>query len=313
MSAVAPTATPTVEDRVERLSRLSLKRIVEPDELITDRVGEGQLIPDELLSVAGLPDILGALSDDQKRTLAREEVASITTAGVRFEAVLMAGFAMEILRRDDLTDPRVTYILHELGEETRHSRLFVRLIDQISPTAVHPLRRPVFRRIERMILPRLMRKPAYFCTLVLAGEEIPDLAQKLASEHPATDPVVAAVSRYHRQEEARHLSFARMLLPELWTGATRFERWLVRHAAPRMVGNMFDLMVHPGVYATVGLPTWETWKRVAASQHRRELKAQALRPILDTLIETGALERGRITAGWRAACMVDAAGRPIDA
>jgi hypothetical protein len=41
--------------------------------------------------------------------------------GVRFESVLMAGFSMEILGRRDLTDPRVTYLLHEMGEETRHA------------------------------------------------------------------------------------------------------------------------------------------------------------------------------------------------
>jgi len=34
----------------------------------------------------------------------------------------------QILGRRDLTDPRVTYLLHEMGEETRHLRLFVRLL-----------------------------------------------------------------------------------------------------------------------------------------------------------------------------------------
>lgn len=306
------TASRSTDDRIERLNRLSRKRVIEPDEVITTPLGPGQVLPDELLSIAGLPDLLESLSPEQKQVLAREEVASISTAGVRFEAVLMAGFAMEILRRDDLTDPRVTYILHELGEETRHSRLFVRLIDELAPTAVHPLRKKVFRTIERTILPRLMTKPAYFCTLVLAGEEIPDLAQKLASEHPDTDPLIAEVSRYHRQEEARHLSFARMLLPELWAKAGRVESFLVRHAAPTMMGNMFDLMVHPGVYATVGLPTWETWRRVAASPHRRALKHQALRPIVASLVEAGALEPGRIPKGWREVCGIDRWGQPVD-
>ena len=58
---------------------------------------------------------------------------------MRFEAVLAAGFSLEILRYQDLTDPRVTYILHELGEETRHSRLFVRMIEQLAPRARNPI------------------------------------------------------------------------------------------------------------------------------------------------------------------------------
>jgi hypothetical protein len=108
--------------RIERLSSLSLKRLIEPDDALPGSIGPGQVLPDELLSVAGLDLDLTA---EQRATLSREEVASIAANGVRFEAVLAAGFALEILRREDLTDPRITYILHELGEETRHSRLFI--------------------------------------------------------------------------------------------------------------------------------------------------------------------------------------------
>src|ERR1700722_10883797 len=84
----------TIEDRVERLSSLSLKRVVEPDEAVKGGVGEGQLLPDELLSVAGL-DV--GLSPAQRVVLSREEIASIASVGVRFESILMAGFAFDIL------------------------------------------------------------------------------------------------------------------------------------------------------------------------------------------------------------------------
>ena len=132
--------------RIERLSGLSLKRVVEPDELLPGELGPGQILPDELLSIAGLGLDLTA---DQRATLSREEVASIAANGVRFEAVLAAGFSLEILRHEDLTDPRVTYILHELGEETRHSRLFVRMIGQLAPKARNPIdRRVLHRRAE---------------------------------------------------------------------------------------------------------------------------------------------------------------------
>ena len=34
-------------------------------------------------------------------------------------------------------------MLHEIGEEARHSRAFIRLIDELAPTAVNPIdRRP---------------------------------------------------------------------------------------------------------------------------------------------------------------------------
>ena len=127
--------------RIERLSTLSLKRLIEPDDALTGSIGPGQVLPDELLSVAGLDLDLTA---EQRATLSREEVASIAANGVRFEAVLAAGFALEILRREDLTDPRITYILHELGEETRHSRLFIRMIEQLAPKARNPIDQRIF-------------------------------------------------------------------------------------------------------------------------------------------------------------------------
>ena len=147
---------------------------------------------------------------------------------------------------------------------------------------------------------------------MLTGEEIPDLFQKLASEHPDTDPFVRQVNTYHRQEEARHLAYARMLLPELWAEAGWFERRLIRRVAPLLVRGMFDTIVHPGVYATVGLDPWPTWKAVRASAHRTAVRHQALRPLLQAMIDAGALTPGRIPRRWQDLCGVDRQGQPID-
>ena len=296
-------------ERIERLSAVSLKRLIEPDEAVTGGVGEGAVLPPELLSVAGL-DL--ELTDDQRASLSREEVASIVANGIRFESILTAGFSLDIVRRRDLTDPRVVYILHELGEETRHSRLFVRLLEQLEPRARDALAHPALLAVQNLVLPWLMSMPAFFCVLVLTGEEIPDLLQKLAAEHPDTDPFIRQVNRYHRQEEARHLAFARMILPELWQRAGRFERLMIRRVAPLVVGGMFDTLVQPGVYATVGLPGWKTWRAVNRSPGRRALKHQALRPLLDALVAAGAFRRGPVPAAWRRICGVDAAGAPVD-
>src|ERR1700677_2626078 len=273
-----------VDQRIERLSTASLKRIVEPDIDVPGALGDGQVLPDELLSIAGVPELLDSLSPEQKRTLAREEFASIVDTGIRFESVLMAGFSMEILRTRDLTDPRVIYLLHEMGEETRHSRLFARVLGQVAPTAVNPIDTPLVRTIEKIVMPILFNMPALFCLLVLSGEEVPDLMQKLASEHEATDPMIKAVSKYHRQEEARHLAFARLLFPEQWAAAGPIERLLVRYLGSRIAIAMFDTIVHPGVYATVGLPTWGTWKTVIRSAGRTALRHRALRPLFTQLL-----------------------------
>ncbi|HEY2215559.1 MAG TPA: diiron oxygenase [Acidimicrobiales bacterium] len=309
-TAAATAPTKNTEQRIERLSTASLKRIVEPDVDVAGSVGDGQVLPDELLSIADLTEVLDGLTPEQRRLLSREEFASIVETGVRFESVLMAGFSMEIVGRRDLTDPRVTYLLHEMGEETRHSRLFVRLLSQIKPSAKNPLDRPLIHVLEKIVLPFLMGMPALFCLLVLSGEEVPDLLQKMASEHEDTDPMIKAVSKYHRQEEARH-AFARLLFPEQWAAAGPIQRFLVRYLGSRIAIGMFDTIVHPGVYATVGLPAWKTWKAVNRTPGRTALRHKALRPLLNPLLDAKAFHGGRVPRGWQLAAGVDRHGRDL--
>ena len=298
----------SVAARVQRLSTASARRVIEPDVDIPGHIGPGQVLPDELLSVAGLGLELTA---EQRRTLSREEVASIVQAGIIFEAVLEAGLALEITRSRDLTDPRITYLLHEIGEETRHQRMFIRMLVDLQPTARNPLDRRFFRFFERAGMALFIHRPATLYTLILGGEEIPDLFQKRAAEHPDTDDFVRQVNRYHRQEEARHLGFARTVLPEVWAEAGWFDRFLVRRLAPQVIMGMFDMLVHPGVYATVGLPMWSTWNEARRAPERVALRHEATRPVLAALISGGAVTRGRVNRAWRALCGVDRHGSPV--
>jgi hypothetical protein len=300
-----PSSETTIDDKVRRLSSASARRVIEPDSDVPGHLGDGQVLPDELLSVSGLDLDLTA---EQKRVLSREEVGSVTNAGIAFEAVLEAGFALEIARGHDMTDPRITFLLHEIGEETRHQRLFIRLIEDIQPKAVHPLDKPVFSFIERRGIMQIIQRPALLYTLVLAGEEIPDLLQKRAVDHPDTDPFLRDVNRYHRQEEARHLSYARAVVPDVWAKASRVDRRAVAVVAPKIIGGMFDMLVHPGVYEVIGLPGWDTWKQVRASEKRVALRHEATRPVLTALIDAGAVTPGSVPSGWQSLCGVDRHG-----
>lgn len=282
--------------RIAKLNTASARKIIEPDQDVPGSLGHGQVIADELLSVAGLGLDLTA---EQRATLSREEIASIAQAGIQFEAVLTAGFALQIVRSDDVTDPRITYLLHEIGEESRHSRLFVRLVEQLAPTARNPLAGRLPSALMRFGVGRFIRLPALLYTLVLGGEEIPDLMQKLASEHPATDPFLRDVNKYHRLEEARHLSFARTLLPEVWEAASAVDRVAVRYVAPLVIRGMFDTIVHPGVYETIGLDGWSTWRKVRRSPGRVAIRHEATRPVLQALVDAGIFRADRIPTGWR--------------
>jgi P-aminobenzoate N-oxygenase AurF len=307
MAAVSGDLKPDrkADAKIDRLSAASLRRTIEPDVEVSGALGAGAVLPPELLSVAGLGLELSA---DQLVTLSREELASIVDAGLRFEAILMAGFSFQMAMQRDYTDPRVVYALHEMGEETRHSRLFSRLLSQLQPTARNPLDKTLFRAIQRVGMGAIIRRPALLDVLVLAGEEIPDLLQKKAAEHPDTDPFLAEVNRYHRQEEARHLAFARTVLPEEWHRASWTDRFAVRHVAPLVIRDMFRLLVHPGVYETVGLPGWATWRAANRSPERVALRHEATRPVLEAMLQAEVVTPGRVPRGWRDLCGVDAEG-----
>lgn len=296
--------------RIDKLNAASLRRIIDPDKDLPGELGDGQLLPDDLLSISDLPEFAG-LTPEQRAVLSREELASIVDMGLRFEAVLIAGFALEIAHAPDLTDPRVVYALHEVGEETRHSRLFSRLLSQVGATASNPLE--ILRPFEKLGIRWIINHPAMFYVLVLGGEEIPDLFQKLAGDHPDTDPFVREVNRYHRSEEARHLAFARTVVGERWRSAGVVERYVVHRLAPLVIGGMFDTIVHPGVYRSVGLPAWKTWRRAVRSPRRVALKREATRPIVKALLDAGVFKPGRVPARWRRLAGVDRTGAPAAA
>jgi P-aminobenzoate N-oxygenase AurF len=310
MADTLTTRRDPVERRVQRLNSASLARVIDPDRDLPGQLGDGAVLPrDLLMAAAGLDE--DALDDERFATFSRLALAAITQAGLQFEAWLMAGFGLHIAWAEDYTDPRITYLLHEVGEETRHSRLFVRLLDQLGPPARNPMDNWLVETVGRRVVNQVIQRPPVLFTMVLAGEEIPDLLQKRAAEHPGTDPFVREVNRYHRQEEARHLAFARMLLPEVWARASALDKALVWHVAPGLVREMYENMIHAGVFAAVGLPGIPTWQAARNHPGRVEVRTAATRPVLDALIDAGAIERGKVPRAWRGLCGVDPDGAPV--
>jgi hypothetical protein len=299
-----------VSQKVERLNTASVKRVIEPEERFAwSEMSDGQVLPDDLLSVA---DLGLDLTPEQKARLSREEVAAMLSIGVMFESVLTAGFALQIAYGDTVVDPRVTYMLHEIGEESRHSRAFVRVVEQLEPTAKNPMSIGIVRFFERrIVIPLIIGSPAYLAVMILAGEEIPDLLQKLSSEHPDTDRVLAEVNKYHRMEEARHLAFARATLPELYAESGITTKLRIRYMAPFAIKGLFEMFVHPGVYKTIGLPMWRTWRRANRSPSRVAMRHEATRPILAACLDAGIFRPGAIPRGWRKLCGVDEQGQPL--
>ena len=308
MAAAAPERT-APDRRVARLSAVSAKRVIEPDEEVVGEFRPGQITPDEHIFAvaAGVP-----MTDEQKAQLSREQAAALLDGGIRLESALMAGFGLMLASWPDMKDPRVTYALHEIGEETRHSRLFARMIEQLQPKASNPFHYGPSKLIGRRIYRLTAHNPLLLATMVLAGEEIPDLIQRRGVEHPDTDDYLRRANAYHREEEARHIAFAGILLPELWRTSSPRQRWLVKHVAPHLVHLMLDgEMLHPGIYTAVGLPGPKKQRAVKRSASYRAFLAEGMRPVLKTLLTSAPQLRTRVPRAWRRICQVDRTGAPL--
>ncbi len=166
----------------------------------------------------------------------------------------------------------------------------------------------ILRQVDKVFTRWIVEHPPLLFVMVLAGEEIPDLLQRLASEHPGNGPVPGGGEPLPPPGGGPHLSFARSVLPEVWADAAPQERAAVHRLAPFAITQLFDLLVQPGVYATVGLDPFATWRAVRASPERIDLRRHATRPVLDALLAAGVVERGRVPRGWRALCGVDRHG-----
>src|SRR4051812_17562891 len=150
----ARAAARPVEQRIEHLSAVSARKVIEPEDAFDfSTLSPGRVFADELSSVNGL-DL--DLTEARRARLPREELASMLTAGIRFEAVLNATFSIELAETESLADARHHYMLHEVGEETRHQRAFLRLIEQLQPTARNPLDRGIGRFVRGRIIASVM-------------------------------------------------------------------------------------------------------------------------------------------------------------
>jgi hypothetical protein len=70
-------------------------------------------------------------------------------------------------------------------------------------------------------------------------------------------------------------------------------------------------MFQPGIYATVDLPTFPTWRAALESPRWVELRRTATRPVLGALVDAGAIAARRVPAGWRKLCGLDRTGEPL--
>jgi len=251
----------------------------------------------ERMSLYGTP-LWRRLSEEQRITLSAHEIASIASVGIWFEVVLM-----QLLLRDvytaDPRDSRTQFALTEVGDETRHTVMFGRAIAAMGVPAYGP--RPRIKRIGRVGQLALHGPSAY--ASILIGEEPVDRWQRELMRDERVQPLTRMVARIHVVEEARHVTFARDELTRAVRSLTRAQRAWHQALTAQVAYVTMRSLVHPDVYAAVGLDPAEARRQALGNEYYRGTIAWMGEKVMPVLDEAGMVGRSQHKT-WRASFLM---------
>lgn len=242
--------------------------------------GKG-FMPEERVSLYGTP-LWQGLTPEQRLELAKHEIGSITSVGLWTEIVLMqllARYAADL----DPRSPHTHYALTEIGDETRHAIMFGKGIARLGLPAYGP---PRAVRIPAKLFGAVIGGPAMFAS-VLVVEETTDRLQRSMLDDERIQPMIRMINRIHVVEEARHVRYAR---EELVRGLAKLSRPALevhRLVTAVVAHTVVNVLVHPGVYAAVGLNPREARAAALANPHHHETRRWLAEKIVAFLTEVG--------------------------
>lgn len=247
----------------------------------------------ERMSLYGT-DLWDRLSEEQRIELSKHEVASIASVGLWFEILLMQVLLKDVYRSDP-TDARTHFLLTEIADECRHSTMFGRAIAHHGVPAYGP--RPEVRRLAKVFPPIARGASAY--ASILIGEEPVDRWQREQMHDERIQPMIRMVSRIHVLEEARHVSFARDELEKCVARMGRTERLYHQTVTAQSAYVMMRSLVHPDVYAAVGIDPREGRRAALGNPHYRATIAWMGEKVMPYLEEQGMVGGGSNRRVWR--------------
>jgi hypothetical protein len=240
-------------------------------------------LPPEKLPLFGTPTWV-AMTEPERRTYSRHECAALCAAGIWFENRLMT-IVLEHLADLPVTDPSHRYLLVEIADECRHSTMFGEYIRRAGTPTYAPSSTDVLGDVTALPGGRAL---GYL--LILAVEELLDVCNRATMRDERVHPLSRQVAKLHVLEEARHMSFAKTYLRELWPTLAREEQEAAAELAPFAVSFVADLMVNDDVYAALGIPGGAELARTSP-QHRERIRDD-LSSLTGFLAEIGVIQEG---------------------
>lgn len=226
-------------------------------------------LPPEWLPLYGTT-LWEAMTPEARITYSRHECAALCGAGIWFENRLMQ-LVLRHLAEMPVDFPAHRYLLVEIADECRHSTMFGEYIRRAETPAYTP-------HADAGALDALGDVPgqrALGYVLILAVEELLDAINRATMKDDRIHPVSRQIAKLHVAEEARHVSFAKTYLSEVWPTLDDEERRAVKSVAPAAVAIVADLTIDPAVYETLGIGGGEEEARANPRHHARVVEGLA--------------------------------------
>jgi hypothetical protein len=239
-------------------------------------------LPPEWLPLYGTR-IWEAMTAGERITYSRHECAALCGAGIWFENQLMQ-LVLRHLAHLPVTSPAHRYLLVEVADECRHSTMFGEFIRRADTPAYAP-------PAEAAALDTLDDVPGHRALgylLILAVEELLDATNRATMNDERIHPVSRQIAKLHVMEEARHVSFAKTYLAEVWPTLDDEERRAVRALAPVAVGMVAELTVDPAVYDALDIAGGADAAR--GNPHHRARVVEGLTKLTRFLGELGVID-----------------------
>jgi P-aminobenzoate N-oxygenase AurF len=238
-------------------------------------------------------DLFNGLSPSQQLELGKHEVVSVASTGIFLESVLMRMLA-GLAYWGDPVSRHAQYALAELGEETRHTIMFARMIERLGTPCYLPPK--IILRLGGM-LSGIARGPSMWGA-ILIGEEIIDRLQREIVADESVQPLVRMISHIHIVEEARHVGFARAELTRSVARSSRLAMAYHRFVLARIAFVFSRILINPRVYAAVGLDPRQARRAALANPYYRATLKYGGEKLVSFLTQAGLIGRpGRFL--WR--------------
>jgi len=235
-------------------------------------------LPPEWLPLFGTAP-WNAMTEGERIEYSRHEAAAMYGAGIWFENQLMQ-IVLRHLVELPVTDPSHRYLLVEVADECRHSTMFGEFIRQ----AGTPAYAPDVPAIDYSTLPG-GRALGYL--LILAVEELLDAVNRATMKDDRVHTVSRQCAKLHVLEEARHVSFAKTYLSEVWDTLPDDDRAAATELAAAAVHVMAQLTIDPNVYTTLGID--DGAELAKHNPHHRARMVDGLAKLTDFLRELGVI------------------------